>query len=343
MLSLLFLATPALSAPIAQVETIEERNEAGAWRKLFGPTTGAWVRHPDGQEEFLYPGMPIDAEDRIISEESRVRLQLLDDGLSLWEQITIYEESDLVLKDWGVVQDLGLILYQVRGEFTTQYGTVKGAVGGTRYVVSASAEGATLSVTRHTVALHQAPAEAPPGPPAPSDQLLLTLRRGESASWSDGTLPVRTTSGPPALPGRPPRASRSLGMLVGGGYSWRTGDRPDSPQVSWSVIGRRSIAGSVDLVATAGQTNTALHSRFPVSFGAEHTTGSLTLGADGQLLLGYTQDCDSGETALAVRSGASMSAGLRRPIGRLVVEGRLTAGWAYGPFINAALGSSYAF
>jgi len=343
MLSLLSLATPALCAPIAQVETIEERNAAGAWRKQHGPTTGAWVRHPDGQEEFLYPGMPLDAEDRIISEEARVRLQLLDDGLSLWEQITIYEESDLVLKDWGVLQDLGLIIYQVRGEFTTQYGTVKGAVGGTRYVVSTSAEEATLSVTRHTVTLHQAPPDAPPGPPAPGDQALLSLHRGESASWSSGTLPVRTTSGPPVLPGRPPRASRSIGLLAGGGYSWRTGDRPDSPQVAWSVIGRRSIGSSVDLVATAGLTNTTLHSRFPLTVGAEYAAGPLTVGADGRLLLGYTEDCDSGEAALAARGGGSLSAGLRHPIGRLTVEGRLTAGWAVGPFVNAALGSSYAF
>lgn len=343
MLLLLSLAGPALSAPIAQVETIEERSDRGAWRKQHGPTTDAWVRHPDGQEEFLYPGMPIEPDDRIISEQARVRLLLTDGGLSLWQHIILYEESDVVLQDWGVVQDIGQVIYQVRGEFTTQYGTVKGAVGGTRYHLLASEEEATLAVTRHHVSLYSAPPDAPPGPPGEADQELLVLRRGEAASWSDGALPTRTAAAGAALPGRPPRASRSIGLLVGGGYSWRSGDRPDLPQAAWSLVGRRGIGSSVNLVATVGQTSTSLHSQFPVSLGAEYTAGPLAFGADGRLLLGYTEDCDDGSVALAARGSAAISAGVRRPVGRLTLEVRADAGWALGPFIRAAAGSSVAF
>ena len=356
MLALLTLSIPSLAA-YATVDAIWEPNAAGTRWDLVSTSNGARVER-DGKQTPLRLDAPLNATDRIVTTRGRVRIRLDDD-----DTITVYENSSVVLKEWGVIQELGAALYWVQGLFTVKFSSGEAAVEGTRFAVVLGDEKDKVEVYRGTVTVSGAAGGE------------LAVSRGASAAIEAGTVHIPT----PNLPGEPNSATGAgrrghrgtkldrdlydrpkrysqpmrprveLGARVGVGSGDEAGQTQAGLQVQLDAVGRLRMPGPLDPTLTLGVVNSAEATFFPLTLGMEHTLGPLYAGLGGGFGFGAAAVDTDGDgvcddTRPVARPELTVSIGGRlQPGRRWVIQPALTGVWLDGPAVRGTVGVSYAF
>jgi len=146
----LFIATLSPTAawaqavPYGQVIQPYEMDEAGAWTPVT-QATEAWVERA-GQRGQPKQGFALTSTDRIITEQARLEISR-DDG----EVITIYEDTTVVLEEWGITHELGAMFVEVSDYFKISWGSSEAVVEGTAFKVESGGESFAVMVEEGAV------------------------------------------------------------------------------------------------------------------------------------------------------------------------------------------------
>ncbi len=327
-----FVVSAAAFAADARVVGIWEPDAVGNWNPA-DMTGEAWVIRPDGSRAFLNNGTLVPRSDRVVTQEARVALQLSDN-----DTITIYPGSSVVQEEWGVLQELGAVLYEVEGAFRVRYARTEAVVEGTRFLVrGAGAEPEAVVVYRGRVRVRN-----------PQGEVVVTA--GQMASLTPGLGPALAVSPvAPLLPGAPtPKPERGLtpwvvGIGVGGGLGFQGAETGWRGQIRTDILMKRAIVGRLRAVGSVGWVNSEESSQFPINLGVEAAFGAFSVGGSGALLVGYGLDCDTGQAYPAIRGGGAAHVGAEVWSGSVGGQARVLGGWADGPTVNGTLGAAVRF
>lgn len=331
MLFLLFLSRAAWAedpAPLAYVVAeILELSSQGEWTP--GPGTGeAFQVTPQGDQP-LQPGEHLGADARVVTHQARVVLRGHEDY-----EITLYEDTDLVLAEYGAWQRFGAVLYEVHGEFKVRYARFEALVEGTRFLVEGDALGhGSVAVSRGRVRVRSLQGE-------------VRVRRGQMATLSAGLPPERRRWRPRTSPDRGALARAAtaarprvvLGAELRGRYG--LGDQP-AADGSGELRARAALRlpGPLSAVSTVGVNTSGDQGYFPASLGVQAQLGPVSVGGSGQLSMGLKQDCAAGTISPTIKGGGSLDLGVYLPLGeRLELDGQLSGGWLYGPEVKLGIG-----
>lgn len=334
MLLLLLLSLCALADTPAPreytVSEILEINGSGDWVAVPGSSEALLVT-PEGDTP-LELGQALGSTARIITHQARVEL-----SDAAGEVLTLHEETDLVLQDYGAWQRFGAVLYDVRREFEVRYARNEALVEGTRFLVEGDTEGhGSVAVSRGRVRVRSLQGE-------------VLVRRGHLAQLDPGEPPERRRWRPPGRPGlggaggdlaKAAGSRIALGAAATGRYgigdhtaAGGSGELRATAALRLPVL---SVVGSLGL-NTAGD-----QGHFPLSVGVERRIGPLSVGGSGQLSVGLKASCDAGTLVPVVSGGGSVDLGLHVPVGSHLELGALiSGGWLYGPEIKAGVGLGF--
>ena len=144
MSALLPAAVHAQAAPYGQVIQPHEMDDAGEWSPV-SQATEAWVER-SGQRSQPNLGFALMSTDRIITEQARLEISR-DDG----EVITIYEDTTVVLEEWGITHELGAMFVEVSDYFKISWGSSEAVVEGTAFKVESGGESFAVLVEEGAV------------------------------------------------------------------------------------------------------------------------------------------------------------------------------------------------
>lgn len=334
---MLFLL-PLAFADDAKVVGIQELDHTGHWVDQ-GAAREAWVVRPDGHTELLDVGTLVPVDQEVVTQEARIRLQLAADKV-----VTLYENTKVVPKDWGVLQELGAALYDVHEAFRVQYGRTEAIVEGTRFrVVGSGTDADVVAVERGRVRVHNDLGEV--SVPAGNEAVLHAGQAPELQPYTPGPeLP------PPGGGGTGPFGRGlggrkwAVGVRVGGGAAKQAGQTAWGGVLTTELQAHRALVGPLRLGASLGLENSTETSGFPASLGLDAAFGGWSFGAHGELLFGMQSDCTSTTLTLRAPGGVSVQGGLEVPLGGLfLVDLHVTGGWVDGFYARGSAGLEVAF
>lgn len=309
------------------VAEILELSPQGEWTS--GPGTGEAFRVTAEGDQPLTLGEHLGADARIVTHQARVVLHGPDDY-----ELTLYEDTDLVLAEYGAWQRFGAVLYEVHGAFTVRYARFEALVEGTQFLVEGDELGhGSVAVSRGRVRVRSLQGE-------------VRLRRGQLATLEPGMPPERRAWSPRTAPGRGqladvPSAARPtlmLGADLRGRYGFGdqvAGDGSGELRLR-TVVG---LPGPFDVVGTVGLNTAVDQGYFPASLGVQSRIGPVSVGGSGQLSVGLVQDCVADTITPTIHGGGTLDLGVYLPLGeRLELNGQLSGGWLYGPEVKLGVG-----
>lgn len=334
---LLLTVLAALAGPWT-VSKIEVRADDldGEWTPVDG-TGEAYSVGPDGAQVPLRVNQQVDDHTRLVTQLAIVTLRREEDDRT----IRLLEESDLTLEQWGVLQELGSVWYDVHGNFKVVYHRVEAMVEGTRFLVTTDEHGAgSVAVARGKVRVR-----------TPQGEVL--VRRGRISMVDPGHPPDRrrwrTAVTPGAGPGPLASATPIVGLLVGGRVASKARTAGDALGAQ-GVAGLRGTLplGPVNLVSELGLASTGSAGFFPLSVGVQARVGPVTLGGSGHALVSVVEapaaPGEQGAWTLDRDLGATLDLGFRYPLGeRLGVDVLLQAGYIDGLTTTVQTGASWRF
>ncbi len=138
------------------VLSVQEPDEAGAWAEVEGASE-AWVER-QGVRALAAVGLELADSDRIITERARVRLRA---GAG---EITVYEDTSVVIEEWGLSHELGALFVEVSDIFRVSWGSADAIVEGTAFQVEADGETFAVLVSRGHVRVRNELGEVLVGP-----------------------------------------------------------------------------------------------------------------------------------------------------------------------------------
>ena len=218
MIVLALFSAQALAAPY-EVEALWVRGPTGAWVETDA-TGQAWRVGPNGEDLPMRKGDLLPAEAELATGQARVELRCTEGR----RKIEVLPESDLILEDWGTIQEFGAVWYRVTGDFLVVMSRYEALVGGTEFLVVSNTDGegavavrsgkVTVKTPMGTTTVHrhertQVSADEPP-------QRQLWVEPGEVRGLVQGLRGSSTTQNrPPADRGLElgGRVDRSLGAL----------------------------------------------------------------------------------------------------------------------------------
>ncbi len=322
LLLLWWVASPAYAA---EIEALWAPDWAGAWAPV--KTTGeAWVER-GGETLPVAVGMTLAPDDRLVTQQARVRLRLDEDHVA-----TAYEGSAMVLREWTYVdQQLGRLVYEVRDLFRVQYARTEVLVEGTTFAVDGSADGSgQVAVLEGRVRVR-------------NDDGEVVLDRGDVAVLSAAGAPVAMAAARSVLKTWRERPDGSytpleIGLRAGLGYGDSLAVQSPGVQLRTELYGRFELRGPLSLAGSIGLLNSTTTSRFPISLGPELALGPVALRASATAVTGACVACSDGDVEPMVRPGGLGAVAFRPQVGRWRPELQLSMGWAWGPFVDATVG-----
>ena len=286
----LSLLQGAEAATWGEVDAIWAPDASGTWRRV--QQSGGALLLEGEDESVLAVGQELEEGVRIRTTQARVRIRRSSQG-----QVVVRPESDVLLEDGGVLQDIGEVFYSVEGAFRVKYRGVEAAVEGTQFVVGPGSEDGAVQVSvgegRVRVAsagesqlvhggrgLEVHPSKTPGAAVALSSSALRGLRAGrKQLGLPSASLAVLGT-----------------GRLAASGFEFQRGLR---------LQVRLRLAPGLRLVAETGVSGDASRFHLEESLGVESAVGPLGFGVHGDVDIGESVDCEGNVIPVGVRVGAS--------------------------------------
>jgi len=329
---LALLCASAAAAPYGEVVALWQPDEEGRWARVERADE-AWMERGD-EIVSLEVGATPDASDRVVTQRARVQLRSVEHD----REITIYEDSAVVLEEWGVLHELGAVLYEVRGAFEVHYYGAEALVEGTRFWVEGDGAGTGMvSVEEGRVRVRN------------ESGAVLLGRRSAMASVAPGEVPA-APEGPAARAARTLHWERwrerrwqplEVGTLLVTGVGQQTGEEEVGARLGVHGLARLDLPGRWELSYSGGLTNTPTTTQLPSGLGLARSHGLLSVGGRADLLLGWGIDCEAGSAFPVVRGGGSLTGALRVPLGsRTALETHAAAGWVDGPRAELGFGAT---
>mgnify|MGYP000374136554 FL=1 len=320
-------ALPSVARADGVVLAVQEADDVGAWstwQPAAGTTTGeAFVVRGDDRVP-LSVGDTIRDDDLLVTRRGRVRIAVEGKG-----EITVYDGTVVLLRDYGLEHVLGGVLIEVQDAFRVEYARSEAVVEGTRFRVEGNAAGVGVVVVEEGRVRVRSGAEA------------VAVNAGEQAAV-DGVSAPQHGDAPWAL--LPPSARRSfpvsVGPQVGLGRAHHLGLDAATSEWRTDVLVRWRLPGAFSVSATGGLAANTQTAHVPVSAGVEWWTGPVGLGVAMEGLLGVAEPSPT-DTALAVGAAGYGTVNLSVPVHRrFTVDGRALVGWSTGLQTGGTLGVS---
>ena len=289
----------AEAATWGEVDAIWAPDATGTWQRT--DRSGGALLIEEGSDEVLSVGLMLEEGARIRTTQARVRIRLKRRG-----QVVIRPESDVVLEDGGVLQDVGEVFYSVEGAFRVQYRGIEAAVEGTQFTVGPGDDLEKVEV-------------------AVGEGRVRVASAGQSSVVSGGQMVVFSAAAPPpiaqAMAPRSLQAFRSgrkhLGLPTASVAVLGTGRIDGS---DWTlgrglrVQGRIRLAPGMRLVVETGLAGDADRFHLQESLGVETAVGPVGISVHGDLDIGEAVDCEGNTQPVSVRVGASSVLRFRVPL-----------------------------
>lgn len=318
---------PAVARADGVVVALQQADDVGAWstwQLRAGTTTGeAFVVR--GERRFpLTVGDTIADDDLLVTRRGRVRISVEGKG-----EITVYDGTVVLLRDYGLEHVLGGLLVEVQDAFRVEYVQSEAAVEGTRFRV----EGDAAGVGRVVVEEGRVRVRDPSGE--------VRVSAGELAQVGTPRGP-ELQDAPWAL--RPPAERRhhplSVGPQVGLGRAEHLGLEAGVAELRTELLARLRLPGPFSVSAGSGLATNPETAHVPVGVGVEAWRGPVGAGLWVEGLLGVAEAAD-GTTGTALGGAGYATGNLSVPVHpRWSVEARALAGYSTGLQVTGTVGVS---
>jgi len=319
--------SPTAALADGVVVALQQADDFGAWttwQPKPGFATGEAFVVRGEQRVALAVGDTIRDDDLLVTRRGRVRIEVEGKG-----EITVYDGTVVLLRDYGVEHVLGGLLIEVQDAFRVEYAQTEAVVEGTRFRVEGDARGrGAVVVEEGRVRVRSRGGE-------------VAVEAGQLASVEADLAPVREDA-PWAL--LPPDERRffpvTVGPQVGLVRAQHIGLTEPTSEWRTDLLVRWRLPGSFAVAATTGLAANAFTAHVPVTASVEWWTGPLGLGVAMEGLFGVAEDSPE-ETSLAVAGAGWGTVNLSVPVHRrLNLDARMLAGLSTGAQLGGTIGVS---